>query len=68
MRRSATNPKSVQVQSPPKAASPDHLRTWQLAVPLALTTFALYWPAMRCGFISFDDPDFVTKNSYIHVG
>jgi tetratricopeptide (TPR) repeat protein len=41
---------------------------WLLAVLLVLATVALYWPAMRCGFINLDDPDCVTENHHIQGG
>jgi tetratricopeptide (TPR) repeat protein len=43
-------------------------RAWLLAALLALVTLALYWPAMRCGFIGFDDPDYVTENPHVQDG
>jgi Flp pilus assembly protein TadD len=39
-----------------------------MAVLLALVVIALYWPATRCGFISFDDPDYVTLNVHVQSG
>ena len=33
-----------------------------------LVTIAIYWPAMRCGFINYDDPDYVTANSHVQGG
>ena len=39
-----------------------HFRVWLLAALLVLVTFALYWPATRCDFINYDDPDYVTEN------
>jgi protein O-mannosyl-transferase len=41
---------------------------WLLAALLALMTLALYWPATRCDFIGFDDPDYVTENPYVQSG
>jgi tetratricopeptide (TPR) repeat protein len=41
---------------------------WLLAVLLGLVTIALYWPAMRCDFIGFDDPDYVTANLHVQGG
>ena len=35
---------------------------------LLLVTIAVYWPATRCDFISYDDQDFVTANSHIQGG
>jgi tetratricopeptide (TPR) repeat protein len=68
MRRAATKPKSNRAQMPPVAAARPRFEIWQLAVLLALVTLALYWPAMRCGFVNFDDPDFVTKNPFVQSG
>jgi tetratricopeptide (TPR) repeat protein len=35
---------------------------------LALATLAVYWPATRCDFIDFDDPDYVTANPQVQSG
>ena len=35
---------------------------------LALVTIALYWPAMRCDFINYDDPTYVTNNQHVQGG
>jgi tetratricopeptide (TPR) repeat protein len=42
-----------------------HFPEWLIAVLLVLVTIALYWPAMRCDFINYDDPDYVTANPHI---
>ncbi len=47
---------------------PSTLPTWLLAALLALATIALYWPAMRCDFINFDDPECVTANVHVQNG
>ena len=39
-----------------------------MAASLALVTIVLYWPATRCGFVNFDDPDYVTNNVYVQNG
>ena len=39
-----------------------------MAVLLFLLVTALYWPATRCNFISFDDPDYVTLNAHVQNG
>jgi protein O-mannosyl-transferase len=39
-----------------------------MAVLLALGTIAVYWPATRCDFINYDDPDFVTSNLHVQGG
>ena len=41
---------------------------WLLAAALALVTLALYWPALRCGFINYDDNDYVTANIHVQNG
>jgi Flp pilus assembly protein TadD len=38
------------------------------AALLALATLAVFWPATRCDFINFDDPDYVTANAHIQKG
>jgi protein O-mannosyl-transferase len=57
---------------PTEAATPfkarPHLPVWQLAVLLALVTITLYWPALRCDFVSLDDPDYVTANPHVQGG
>ena len=39
-----------------------------MAALLALVTAVLYWPAMRCDFVNYDDSDFVTANLHIQGG
>jgi hypothetical protein len=39
-----------------------------LAAALALFTVALYWPAMKCGFLDYDDPVYITSNPRIQAG
>jgi Tfp pilus assembly protein PilF len=39
-----------------------------LALALALGTSALYAPAIRNGFVNFDDPDYVTRNANVLQG
>jgi tetratricopeptide (TPR) repeat protein len=41
---------------------------WLLAVVLVLVTIALYWPAMRCGFVNYDDNLYVTANVPVQNG
>ena len=31
-------------------------------IAMGLATVALYWPALQCDFVNFDDPDYVTAN------
>jgi tetratricopeptide (TPR) repeat protein len=39
-----------------------------LAILLALGTLVLYAPALRNGFVNFDDPDYVTRNAHVLEG
>ena len=39
-----------------------------VALALAVVTLAVFWRATECGFINYDDPDFVTKNSHVQQG
>ena len=41
---------------------------WALATLLALTTVAVYYPAMRNGFVDFDDTLYVTQNQHVQAG
>ncbi len=41
---------------------------WLVAALLVLVTVALYWPAMRCDFVNFDDPGYVTSNLHVQSG
>ena len=38
------------------------------AALLGLTTLALFWRATQCGFINYDDPDYVTSNPQVQKG
>jgi tetratricopeptide (TPR) repeat protein len=39
-----------------------------MAVVLMLVTLAVYWPALRCHFVSYDDPLYVTSNVHVQNG
>jgi Flp pilus assembly protein TadD len=39
-----------------------------MAVLLVLVTIALYWPATRCDFVNYDDPEFLTANPHVQGG
>jgi Flp pilus assembly protein TadD len=43
-------------------------RVWPMAALLALVTIVLYWPAMRCDFVNYDDDVFVTSNIHVQNG
>jgi len=39
-----------------------------VALALAAVTLAVFWRATECGFVNYDDPDYVTKNRYVQQG
>ena len=41
---------------------------WLMAVLLVLGTVAIYGPAMRCGFVNYDDDYYVTSNVHVQDG
>ena len=47
---------------------PQKSHTVLACVVLAAVTLALYWPVTRCGFIHFDDPQYVTENPTVAQG
>ncbi|MGA2748236.1 MAG: tetratricopeptide repeat protein [Verrucomicrobiota bacterium] len=44
------------------------LRLGLVAGGLALAVLAVFWPAMHCGFVNYDDPEYVTTNRNIQQG
>jgi tetratricopeptide (TPR) repeat protein len=61
-----SNPVPARASDPVMAQS--RFPVWLMAALLALMTVALYWPAMRCDFVNFDDPDYVTENPHVQGG
>src|SRR5438552_11037136 len=43
-------------------------RTSTVAILLALLTAATFWQVSRLGFVSYDDPDYVTLNRVVQKG
>ena len=41
---------------------------WVVCVLLGAVVLAVFWPALRCGFVDDDDPDYVTLNKNIQHG
>ena len=39
-----------------------------LGLLLCFTALLAYWPAARCGFVNFDDTDYVTENFQVQTG
>jgi tetratricopeptide (TPR) repeat protein len=56
-----------QVQ-PSRVHGPSRRLTLLLALLLAAATLALYVPAVTNGFVNFDDPDYVTRNTHVLRG
>jgi protein O-mannosyl-transferase len=50
------------------SARPDRRLILPLAILLAAGTLLLYAPALRNGFVNFDDPDYVTHNAHVLQG
>jgi tetratricopeptide (TPR) repeat protein len=48
--------------------APSRFPVWLLAALLVLVTIGLYWPAMRCDFVSYDDDLVVTSNVNVQNG
>ncbi len=46
----------------------DRRLVFLMAVLLAIGTGVLYTPALRNGFVNYDDPDYVTRNSHVLQG
>ena len=47
---------------------PDARRTLLVALGLAALTAAVFAPAFRCGWVNYDDHDYVTENPQVHSG
>jgi len=50
-----------------KVRDPARARLY-ICLLLALVTVAVYWPVLRNGFVSYDDPDYVTMNGRVQAG
>jgi len=42
--------------------------TWLAAGLVVLLTMAIYWPALRCGLVNYDDDVYVTSNTPVQNG
>jgi tetratricopeptide (TPR) repeat protein len=49
-------------------AFPRRRRDWLAATTLAGLALAVFWPALNCDFINFDDPEYVSKNPRVASG
>ena len=43
-------------------------QTWMIGLLLGLAILALYWPALNCDFVNYDDPTYITSNQDIQHG
>ena len=68
MRIPATKSKPAPTRAAIPITARSHFPPWLMVVLLVLVTIALYWPAMRCDFINYDDPDYVTGNPHVQGG
>ena len=59
----------VKAAHPTEIASPDNPRTasW-VVLGLVVITLAVFWRVTACGFVNYDDPDYVTSNRHVQQG
>jgi len=50
------------------APEPKRLPPWLVSLSLAAAVLALFSGAMRCGFVDYDDPIYVTSNAEVQHG
>ena len=51
-----------------QARAGSYFPAWLIAVLLVVITISVYWPATRCDFVNFDDPDYVSANPRVQSG
>jgi protein O-mannosyl-transferase len=68
MRRTATKATATPTRVSGNERAEPGLPVWLMAVLLLLVTVALYWPATRCDFVSYDDQEFLTENPHVQGG
>ena len=61
-----SSPVPARVSAPPIVGI--RFPIWLLAALLALMTLVLYWPAMQCDFVNYDDNVYVTENVHVQGG
>ncbi|HEX4121289.1 MAG TPA: tetratricopeptide repeat protein, partial [Verrucomicrobiae bacterium] len=52
----------------PMTVSPRQWQKWLCCMFLGVAVMLVFWPALRCGFVYFDDPEYVLKNHNIQHG
>jgi tetratricopeptide (TPR) repeat protein len=68
VRRAVANFKPAWRRTSAPVAGRLRFPAWLAAAGLALLILALYWPAARCAFVNYDDPDYVTANVQVQKG
>lgn len=53
-----------------RAAAPYRVskKDWSAAALLIIATLALYWPAVRCEFVKWDDDTYASENDHVTTG
>jgi len=52
----------------PQAEPPTRRQQWTICILLGAAVLAVFWPALRCGFVEFDDYTYVTANPAVQHG
>jgi protein O-mannosyl-transferase len=68
MRRKKQKSNPAPASTPLPVRPTPRFAAWRMAALLALVTVALYWPAMRCNFVNYDDNVYVTENPHVQSG
>jgi hypothetical protein len=68
MQKSAGGSKSASTRVSDPIGAWSSIPSWVPAALLFVATIALYWPAMRCDFVNYDDQDYVTENVHVRAG
>jgi protein O-mannosyl-transferase len=56
-------------EQPPATNREPWLPGWPVVcLLLAATTLAVWWPAVRCDFLNYDDPEYFTANPQVQTG
>jgi Flp pilus assembly protein TadD len=66
--RPRPTPSPANVPAAPDLARRGGRRDWLLAGLLATATLVAYAPALSCGFVNYDDDDYVTQNPQVRAG
>ena len=54
--------------TPPRVSLSERRQTLWIALALGVATFAIYFRTVHNGFISYDDPDYITNNPLVRQG